>query len=145
MSNSKINTLKIFKILEKVLNELEADEYEGLINEMGQLVYQPIGKSEISNVVKRNEGSNSPNPNIDEIVQKLGDAKTKEEGNEILSLKLKKVVLLDVAGAFSVHVRKNDTKETIIFKIIESVIGAKLRSEAIKQTELRRRNKLEPT
>lgn len=47
---------------------------------------------------------------------------------------------MEIASVLSVHVQKNDTKEKISYKIIESVVGAKLRSKAIKDTELRKKH-----
>lgn len=92
--------------------------------------------------LKKKDDSVQHEISVEEFVPKLLAAKTKEEAQLIIIIpqKLKKAILLEIASVLSVHVQKNDTKEKISYKIIESVVGAKLRSKAIKETELRKKH-----
>lgn len=142
MIKSKADTLLLLKIFEKTLENLDDTEYKGLISGKGCLIYQPKREEVEDNKdetkpLEQTDNKVQINLEMKELIEKIAKAELKEEAEQLLPMKLKKAILLEIASAFSIHIRKNDSKETIIFKIIDSVVGAKLRSQAVRETELR--------
>jgi len=70
--------------------------------------------------------------NKDEILKRLQECKTREEGNEILTNNINSKKDLEVLARFlEISVLKQDKTDQIREKIIEATIGAILRSNAI--------------
>lgn len=73
---------------------------------------------------------------MNNIIESIELATTRNEIN-ILLKGLKKKELLIIASHFNVYIKSTDKIDMIIKKIVENTIGAKLRAEAIKNTNLR--------
>lgn len=119
------------KLLEAVENTSEAD-FDRLLNSSGHFkitVTQSKGaKSRIS------EGSRMSVDEMWTLITELQNCKTREEAREILQRDPRaplKDNLTKIARLLKVHVNKHDRREELEDKIVESVIGVKLRSEAI--------------
>jgi membrane-bound lytic murein transglycosylase B len=75
--------------------------------------------------------ANKPSP--EEVARLLQEAKTREEGAEILkSLRLSRGTLAAIARARSIHLAKEDKLSRIEEKLIEGFIGSRLSSQAIR-------------
>jgi hypothetical protein len=93
-----------------------------------QTVAQPVAQQEAQSQTPR-----SP------VVESLGNAKSREEGAEILK-GLKKVDLLGVAKELGLPVRKSDTVNSLRDAIVEDTVGSRLRSDAFRTSDLRSEN-----
>jgi phosphohistidine phosphatase SixA len=141
MLHSKQEAIALVKVFEEVLAGMQESEYKALIQGEGTLIFQPLNVMDDCEVLKKTKQTKTigHNSDIGELVLKLSQAQSREEAYQVLSSNLKKATLLEIASTFVVHIRKNENKETIIHKIIEGVVGARLRSKAIKETEIRKR------
>jgi hypothetical protein len=77
---------------------------------------------------------------LEDTVRQLRTARSRDEADRIISTLRGSTTrddLLRLAKYLSVHVTKQDTRESIEHKLIEVSVGARLRSEAIKQTVLK--------
>lgn len=111
MVKSRKDVLILLKVLEDMLENLGATEYQGLIAGEGYLVYEPKknlylsqGKSE--SMLKEKGDSSQHEISVEEFIPKLLAAKTKEEAQLIIPQRLKKAILLEIASVLSVHVQK---------------------------------------
>jgi len=126
---------RLIRLVVKLLDGLNEEQCENLTTGKAKLIYQEI---ETSAPAKK--------PSIDtdknrEYVNNLLEFNSREEAEEYLKrLRLTKKVLIELCNMLQVHVLKNDKKDQIIEKIVETAVGAKLRTEAIKNTELKRKN-----
>ena len=80
---------------------------------------------------------------LEGIISRLRDTKSREEAREILkndSRMLLKDNLNELARLLQVHVTKNDKREEIEDKVVEFVVGVRLRSEAIQGLNLKGSN-----
>lgn len=87
-------------------------------------------------LIKKNKNHNKNisllNENIDEIIKKLNECKTREEGLIVLNEKIKNRKELEIfAKKMDVFFMREDKVDKIKNNIIEATIGAKLRSDAI--------------
>ncbi|MCL1997570.1 MAG: hypothetical protein FWG65_02250 [Turicibacter sp.] len=72
------------------------------------------------------------------ICEHIETLDSREEGRKYLnSLKLKRSELIEICRFYSTGVMAKDTKATLTDKIIEMVIGAKLRSSAIYRVDVK--------
>jgi hypothetical protein len=72
-----------------------------------------------------------------EILAKLNDCKDRDQAREILETIRNRESLAALARKIKVHVVKHDRREDIESKIIEFMIGGKLRTEAIRSLNLK--------
>jgi hypothetical protein len=91
-------------------------------------------------LIKKNKSNNKnislSNEYIDEIKKKLNECKTREEGLIVLNEKIKNKKELEVfAKKMDVFFMREDKVDKIKSNIIEAIIGAKLRSNAIQGEE----------
>lgn len=141
MLNPKQDAIALMKLFEGILERLQDNEYEALLHGEGTLIFHSLKKmddSVVSKEIKRNKPK-SQNCDINRLASKILDIQSREEAYQVLSSNLKKAALIEIASTLDVHIKKNENKEAIIHKIIEAVVGARLRSKAIKETELRKR------
>lgn len=77
------------------------------------------------------------NPNIPYtiILQKLNDCKDRQEAIKILSV-MNRASLASFAKTLKIHVTNYDRRKDIELKIIEFIVGAKLRTNAINSINL---------
>lgn len=115
---------KLFRVIASVIENFSDEEIDNLLSEKATLIYQtlPPSKEEQKKLSKIEK---------EDIVNKLSECKDREEAKVILSEVSNKDTLTAIAKSLKVHVVKYDRREDIETKIIEFVIGAKLRTEAI--------------
>jgi hypothetical protein len=71
------------------------------------------------------------------VLAKLNDCKDRAEAREILSTIVGRDAIESIARTLKVHVVKHDRREDIEAKIVEFVIGGKLRTQAIQSLNLK--------
>ncbi|WFX66008.1 hypothetical protein NFK10_15275 [Citrobacter braakii] len=126
---SKTKTLTVlFRELQDAVLELNEGELEKIISGEYQFVLK---------VVKKRVGTSAKISSVDdfsygELLNLLNQCESREQGNELLSRELKtKSEFEKFARHVEVAVMKSDKLEKIRDNIIESTVGAKLRSDAI--------------
>jgi hypothetical protein len=85
---------------------------------------------------KTQEKTSSPTVIVD-LVERLNMCKDRDEARRILLEVTNKESLSSLARSQKIHVAKHDRREDIENKIIEFVIGGKLRSEAIQTLNMK--------
>lgn len=71
------------------------------------------------------------------ILERLNNAKDRNDARRVLEEVTNKDALSALARTLKVHVIKTDRKEVIESKIVEFIIGGKLRTEAIRSLNLK--------
>lgn len=125
----KREVVKVFRAIAAAIEGLTEAELEQLILGNGRLVFTPNKKS------KQNGGSDSVDTS--EVWRKLNDCKDRDEARQVLSSVRSKGVLTNIARRHKIHVTKQDRREDIEKKLIEFVVGRKLRSQAIETLNLK--------
>ncbi|WP_154717778.1 hypothetical protein [Methanolobus vulcani] len=122
--------------MSETLSTISDKEYNELLAGDGHLVYETKSnhKKEIND-----------NKEIDvsiyrNIADRIGSCETRDEAYQIIEneamLKTKKD-LLALTQASEIHTNKNDSREQIKEKIVESLVGFKIRSDSIKNIDLK--------
>lgn len=135
----------ILRVLAVTLDGLDDQQLIDLIQGKGKLVYREENSSGVippqATSPKLPLTSVVPvviDPRVDNLIARLNQFSSREEAVSFLvDSKLTKTVLLDLCKSLKIHTIKSDTKDRLIQKIVESLIGARLRSEAIKLTDLK--------
>ena len=125
-SEDIINLIKVF--LDSVLQMTEEDK-SNLLNGKGKLV-----------VIEEKKEDNT-DMDLVSVCEKLSSFETREEAVEFFAKNTPltlKTSLIKLASLLSVYINKRDNKDKIIEKIIESTVGAKIRSKAIEDTDMSR-------
>lgn len=137
MTSKRQAVLMLRRLLEAVENMSESD-LDHLVTSTDRLkltVTQPArAKTRIS------EGSKMSVDEMWTLISELQNCKTRDEAREILHRDRRaplKENLTRVARLLKVHVNKHDRREALEDKIVESVIGVKLRSDAIRELNLK--------
>lgn len=129
---NKTEIVNLLRVLAQAFDGMSESEFERLLDGTGRLEF-------VASQPKKAKGKISANSKLsaDELsalISQLQECKTREEARELLH-KDQRVSLKDnlehMAKLLKVHVNKHDKREIIEDKIVESVIGVKLRSEAI--------------
>lgn len=129
---SKESLVLAIKVMARAISGLTDEQYEGLIEGKGKLVYS----SSIPPATKR---ATDPNVDLDDLLDSLGQSAGREEALQLFAAaNLAKPQLLSIADSVGVHTTKQDTKTSLAEKIVESVVGSRLRSEAIREVRLNR-------
>ena len=115
---------KLFRVIASVIENLSDDEIDNLLSGKATLIYQALS-------ISKEDQKKLPKIENEDIVNKLNECKDREEAKVILSEVPNKDTLTVIAKSLKVHVVKYDRREDIENKLIEFVIGAKLRTEAI--------------
>lgn len=97
------------------------------------------GKGKLTFTATENVRQISSGPSLDQtaILEKLNGLKDRDEARQVLSQITNRDALASLARALKIHVIKHDRREDIESKIIEFVIGGKLRTEAIQSLNLK--------
>lgn len=158
---NKEYSIKLFEVLFKNIKDLSDNEFDDLINGKGKLVYisadvekETKGKlaskkyevkdttdKDVENgaceLDKVNKNINVVEDKDDTYRDKILSMNSREEAYAYLrSKKFTKAILMDVAKNCKVSVFKSDKKDKIIEKIVEGVVGSKLKFKAIKECNL---------
>jgi hypothetical protein len=135
--NQKQEFSKLFSIFSKIVHRLSEEQYQQILSGEGELIFQR--RNEKKRIVGRKETA-SESGLVVSIKDKLIKLSCREEGLKLLleSKAVKKNTLVELASAFYVHILKSDKKQVIAEKIVEQVVGTKLRSNAIQEINLKR-------
>lgn len=117
------------RVIAAALDALDEQELEALVAGKGRLVFVPNDKAQ-----ERNEYSLV---DMEAIAEQLFSCGDREQGRSVLSGITNKDALSALARSLKIHVAKHDRREDIENKIIETTIGARLRSEAIQTLNMK--------
>lgn len=131
MTTNRGELLRFIKAIGEAIDGLNEQQYHSLIQGKGKLIYK-------DNKCKTQKGE-IDKEDVKKLAEKILEFTTREEASKFLN-QHKKAKLTALANYLQIYVQKSDTKARIIEKIIESVIGAKLKTEAIKTIDLKRTN-----
>jgi len=125
----KSDLARALRILVAAIESMGEDEIDLLLSGKGKLTLSVAEKSK--NIPAEPSVAHAA------IMNRLNDCKDREEARQVLSSVATKDDLTSLAKAQKLYVTKNDRREEIENKIIEFVIGAKLRTEAIQTLNLK--------
>ena len=120
---------KILRGIAAAIDNLDQEEVNQLIAGKGRLTFMPTGKP------RKNDNTVSDDSGA--VWQKLNDCKDRDEARQVLSSIARRDALASFAKRQKIHVTKQDKREDIENKVIEFVIGGKLRTEAIQTLNLK--------
>ncbi|WP_143111707.1 hypothetical protein [Paenibacillus sp. BC26] len=123
---------KIYRLFAQTLSEMSDEEFHDLLEGKGKLKFVPGNKAVKEKVEKVSSAE------VGYIVEKLLIADTREMAREYLvEQHLSKNDLIKLTVVLDIFVNKSDGKDKIMEKIVESTVGARIRSKAIKDTQIR--------
>ena len=123
---------RLTKLLKIFLGTIEGLDQ----NQIDQLI---AGKAKLSFVGTERAKETGAGPATDQadVLAKLNGCEDRDGARLVLSAITNREALATLARALKVHVVKHDRREDIESKIIEFVIGGKLRTEAIQSLNLK--------
>lgn len=132
MTSSRKDIKTILQILTKVLDNISEEQYHKLLIGEGTLVYKES--------VKKFSNSKRNSQILDDayyiqLGEKIRSCQNREEAYKAIKNEptlQNKNGLLKFARVLEVNVTKRDTRERIEDKIVESVVGSKIRFQALK-------------
>ncbi|MEG0295995.1 MAG: hypothetical protein RR620_04690 [Clostridium sp.] len=131
--NSKNKTVKFLNILINNLSLLKDEEFDKLLRGEGKLIFKEKEEQIKSKIIQ----CNISNKTVQSIPDLLIESTSKEDALKIFDMySPKKNELIEIANILSVHINKSDNKQRLIQKIIEAVVGSKLRIDYINKVEL---------
>jgi hypothetical protein len=116
---------KLLRIIASILENFSEEEIENLLSGKGTLVYKQTG------VISKSNKEHPQPTDTENILNQLDECQDRENARAVLSEVPNKEILTVIAKSLKVHVVKYDRREDIENKIIEFLVGAKLRTEAI--------------
>jgi hypothetical protein len=124
---------KFLQALVKMLDRMTEEEYDAFLrNELKlSFVHEPKKDIQAKGILEED---------LQALSYQINELKNREQAQDLLrndSRVRLKDDLIRLAKFMCVHVAKKDKREIIEEKIIEFVVGAKLRSEAIKSVNLK--------
>ncbi|MFG6367490.1 MAG: hypothetical protein K1W16_03525 [Lachnospiraceae bacterium] len=123
--------IQLFKIVFDFLDNLSEEELQLLISKKARL------NLEIEKTIT--EESKPMHVCVEKICEKIEGFSTREDALEyITGLSLLKAELKAVAKKYDIHIGSKETNNQIAEKIIENVVGSKLRFDALLNTDLKR-------
>lgn len=142
MGITKNELASILRALAVTLDNLNDQQFKDWIRGKGKLVYRaeesPAVTPDNAQSPKLSPAPAITDPRLDNLIARLNQYSSREDAASFLvNSKLTKAVLQDLCKSLKVHVLKSDTKDRLIQKIVESLVGARLRSEAIRHTDLK--------
>jgi hypothetical protein len=120
---------KLFRLFAATIDNLDEHQIDQLIAGKAKLTFTPANKGK--------ELSTAPPIDLAIVLAKLNDCKDRAEAREILSTIVGRDAIESIARTLKVHVVKHDRREDIEAKIVEFVIGGKLRTQAIQSLNLK--------
>ena len=145
---SKRELINLISAIQKGLKELDESEYEQLLEGKGQIKFIGL-ESTVVGKSKRTKQKNRvtlTEEELRDLVDVLKVCRTRDDACEILrkgNRILSKDSLNRLARLLGVYVSKSDRRESIEEKIVESVVGTRLRSEAIRGLSLKGTTQIE--
>jgi hypothetical protein len=124
----KSGLVKLLRLFAATIESLDQQQIDQLMAGKGRLMFTAARVKDTSTAQPIEHGA---------ILAKLNSCKERDEARKILSAITGRDALASFAKALKVHVIKHDRREDIESKIIEFVIGGKLRTEAIQSLDLK--------
>lgn len=123
------------------IDKLTEEQYRALLKGDGRLEYKQgekkVAKSaSVEKKLKSEELGEAKRAELVEELFKLSDRTAAIQW--LAQLDLSRHSLSKIAEMLNIHITKRDTKEKIVQKIVEAGVGVRLRTEAIKDTDLKR-------
>lgn len=124
-------TIAAFKFVLDFLSQLNEEQLSDVINNKAKL------KLEYEKVTINQERDTDNVENIKEICNKIEALNSREEAIQYLqSININKNTLKAIVKQYNVPFTSKDTNAQLINKIVEGVVGAKLRFDALLNTNL---------
>ena len=122
------DTVTVLKLVIDFLDRLNENELYDIINHKAKLKLE-YEKTKVS--------VDYDTERVSEICKKLETITIREEATEYLkSLNINKNTLKEIVRQYNIPCTSKDTNTELIVKIVESVVGAKLRFDALLNTNL---------
>lgn len=118
---------KLFKIIANTVDSLDENQIYLLLSGDGELAFN------LKKINNRNELDSSI---IEGIVSELDACKDRESAKSALERIQSKDILAKISKSLNLYITKNDKREQIEDKIIERIVGSKLRTQAIEGVQL---------
>jgi hypothetical protein len=127
----KAEILKSIQFIAKTIANLSEEELKKLLSGEAKLIYSE--SKPVQKVEKKQGASSHP------VFEQLRELNNREAATNLLTQKtILKKDLMEIASTFKVHINKSDTKAKLVEKIVEATVGVALRSQAIKETAVKR-------
>ena len=139
MTTNKRDLINILEIITKLLDNISEKQFSKLLSGEGRLIYVEEETRKKSKKLK-DETVLIEDPVYEKLGEKIKLCKTREEAFNIVKneplLKTKKN-LFKLAEIMQIYANKKDKRERIEEKIVESLVGSKIRSAAIRDLSLK--------
>jgi hypothetical protein len=119
---------RLLRIWASAVENLNEEQLEQLLDGKAKLAFNPVAKKKPTS-----EGSFEQSA----LIEELNHCTDRPQAQAVLNKIRGRDALASFARALKVHVVKQDRREDIESKIIEFVIGGKLRTEAIQSLNLK--------
>lgn len=130
--NQQEQLARLLRLLAAAVENLDQHQLEQLLLGRGKLTFTVGTKTkEVDATTSIDHGA---------LLEKLNGCKDREQAQQILGQITNRDRLASFARALKIHVVKQDRREDIESKIIEFIIGGKLRTEAIQSLNLKSGN-----
>ncbi len=134
---SRIEITNLIKAIARALNELDESQYQQLLEGKGRIKFVGLGERERG---KRGKGKRSNKTSLTDseircLASELRKCHTREEAIELLHMNGREILresLERLARLLQIYVTKSDKNSIIEDKIAESLVGVRLRTEAIR-------------
>jgi hypothetical protein len=121
---------RMLRLLASVVENLPPEDLDDLMHGRASLV---VDRHSHTPDRYKHLGPSRASLDIEQIIQRLKELRSREEGMSLLSnAQLTRRELEIIARQLSLPILKSDTAEKLTLKIVENCIGAKLSSEAIR-------------
>ena len=125
----KSRLTRLLRIFVATIESLDQEQIDLLMAGKAKLALVATGRAKETNSAQL--------PDQTRILEKLNKCKDRDEARRVLSAIINRDALAAFARTLKVHVVKHDRREDIESKVIEFVIGGKLRTEAIRSLNLK--------
>lgn len=129
-------TVKLFKFIINFIDELSDDDIQAILDNRAslKLQYKKAQKRRDNACIKKVK----KNVDVDEVRNKLEVMNSREEAEKYLvDLKLNKESLKQIAKLYNIAITTKDTNNRLIYKIVEGIVGSKLKFEVLLNTNLK--------
>lgn len=125
--------IKLMKFIFDFLNKLNEKQLDDLLHKKAKLnLDYPVDKN-------REEIDFKLKAEVDNVVLKLQNSNTREQALKLLNNeKNSKKILKEIAKKFNISINYRDSNQIVIDKIIENVIGSKLRFDALLNPDIKK-------
>lgn len=132
------SAIALLQLLLKELESLSDAEAEALA--IGELRERMLGRRRKQPAKGGSVKARLSSDDIRKVTADLSSSASREDARKVLDSakgSLTRANLEQVARALNVHVNKHDKRDAIVDKIVETAVGVRLRSEAIRGVSLK--------